>query len=50
MTGIPIHADEALGVRHTMKSTAEECAERYVTALHVDTNQGGTYRAATVIL
>ena len=51
VTGIPIHADEEpLGVRHTMPSTAEECAERYVTALHVDTNQGGTYRAATVIL
>jgi hypothetical protein len=51
VTGVPIHADEEpLGIRHTLPSTAEECAERYVTALHVDTNQGGTYRVATVII
>ena len=50
-TGIPIHADEEpLGVRHTTTSTAAECDERYCTALHVDTNQGGKFRCATVLL
>lgn len=50
-TGIPIHPDEEpLGVRHTTTSTADECATRFCTALHVDTNQGGTYRCATVLL
>jgi hypothetical protein len=50
-TGIPIHPDEEpLGVRHTSVSTADECSERYCTALHVDTNQGGHFRCATVLL
>lgn len=50
-TGIPAHPDEEpLGVRQTNASTAAECAERFCTALHVDTNQGGHYRCATVIL
>ena len=51
VTGIPIHPDEEpLGVRHTSTSTADECAERYCTALHVDTNQGGHFRCATVLI
>ena len=37
-------------VRHTSPSTVDECGERYCTALHIDTNQGGHYRAATVLL
>ena len=51
VTGIPTHADEEpLGVRHTSPSTQFECDERYCTALHVDTNQGGHYRCATVLM
>ena len=50
-TGIPIHRDEEpLGVRHTTTSSADECSRRRVAALHVDTNQGGHYRCATVLL
>lgn len=50
-TGIPTHPDEEpLGLRHTHPSTADECRERHCTALHLDTNQGGTYRCATVLL
>ena len=41
---------EPLGLRHTHPSTAAECRERHCTALHLDTNQGGTYRCATVLL
>ena len=37
-------------MRHTSSSSAEECRQRYCTALHVDTNQGGSYRVATVLL
>ena len=36
--------------RHTCASTADECAERYCSALHIDTNQGGHYRCATVLI
>jgi len=51
VTAIPIHPDEEpLGIRHTSPSTAAEFGERCCTALHVDTNQGGTYRCATVLL
>ena len=51
VTGIPIHGhEEQLGVRHTSPSSAAECSERFCTALHVDTNQGGTHRCATVLL
>lgn len=50
-TGIAIHPDEEpLGARRTVPSTADECAERYCTALHMDTNQGGEYRCATVLI
>ena len=50
-TGVPAHAEEEpLGLRHTSPSSADECNERYCTALHVDTNQGGHYRVATVLL
>lgn len=49
--GIPVHPDEEpLGLRHTQPSTAEECRERHCTALHLDTNQGGHDRCATVLL
>lgn len=51
VTGIPMHAaEEPLGLRQTSASTADECEERFCTALHVDTNQGGHFRAATVLL
>ena len=51
VTGIPTHPDEEpIGLRHTSPSTTIECAEGMVTALHVDTNQGGYHRAATVLL
>ena len=52
VTSIPVHEDEEpLGLRHTNPSTAQECSERgYCSALHVDTNQGGHYRCATVLL
>ena len=51
VTGIPIHPDEEpLGMRLTSASTQEECAEGFCSALHVDTNQGGRYRCATVLL
>ena len=50
-TGIPSHLDEEpLGLRHTIPSTADECADKFCTALHVDTNQGGVYRCATVLI
>ena len=50
-TGMPIHRDEEpLGVRHTSPSTAAEYDERRCTALHIDTNQGGIYRCATVLI
>ena len=51
VTGIPIHPDEEpLGARHTSPSTWDECRQRYCTALHVDTNQGGHHRCATVLI
>lgn len=50
-TGIPVHPDEEpLGMRHTNPATATECSERMCTALHVDTNQGGYFRCATVLV
>ena len=51
VTNIPIHAlEEPLGVRLTSASTENECSDRMCTALHVDTNQGGIFRCATIIM
>jgi len=51
VTGIPCHGDEEpLGLRRTAASTEEQCSSGMVPSLHVDTNQGGTYRCATVLM
>ena len=51
VTGVPEHPDEEpLGLRWTAESSAQACARGMVSSLHVDTNQGGTYRCATVLM
>ena len=37
-------------MRLTSASTENECSDRMCTALHVDTNQGGIFRCATIIM
>jgi hypothetical protein len=50
-TGVAAHPLEApLGIRCTLESSATAYADGAVTGLHVDTNQNGTYRCATVLI
>lgn len=50
-TGVPRHEHEcAVGLKQTVESISPASQLPMVTSLHVDTNNSGTYRCATVII